>query len=109
MLYASLGRATLASRTGVATNLGDEYEFFQAKRPWRINTLRGYHRDRFAGKTSVYQNTELRFKISNVNAVHRKRIVGTASFVDHGKVWIPRREFRYMALQLRGGAMVPAI
>lgn len=89
LLFASLGRVTLASRTGVATNVGDEYEFFQANGLGGLTNLRGYHRDRFAGKTSVYQNTELRLRISNVNAYITKGTWGLLSFVDHGKVWMP--------------------
>jgi hypothetical protein len=89
MLYTSVGRLTLASRTGIATNLGDKYEFFQANDLGGLSNLRGFHRDRFAGKTSVYQNTELRFKISYVNAYITKGSWGLLSFVDHGRVWIP--------------------
>jgi hypothetical protein len=89
LIYASVGRLTFASRTGVATNLGDEYEFFQANGLGGLSNLRGFHRDRFAGKTSAYQNTELRFKVSNVNAYVAKGSWGLLSFVDHGKVWIP--------------------
>lgn len=89
MLYASVGRLTFASRTGVATNLSDDYEFFQANDLGGLTNLRGFHRDRFAGKTSVYQNTELRFKVSNVNAYITKGSWGLLSFVDHGRVWMP--------------------
>jgi len=89
ILYTSVNRLTLASRTGIATNLGNEYEFFQANGLGGLSNLRGFHRDRFAGKTSVYQNTELRFRISNVNAYITKGSWGLLSFVDHGRVWIP--------------------
>jgi len=90
--YSSVGRLTIASRSGAATNLNDEYEFFQAHTLGGLNNLRGYHRDRFAGKTAVYQNTELRFNVSNVNAYFAKGMWGVLAFADHGRVWIPGEE-----------------
>jgi outer membrane translocation and assembly module TamA len=87
--YNSLGRFTLATRTGVAANLSDDYEFFQANSLGGLTNLRGYRRDRFAGKTSVYQNTELRFTISNFNAYITKGVWGVLAFYDNGRVWMP--------------------
>jgi hypothetical protein len=88
-VYNSIGRFTLASRTGVAANLSDDYEFFQANSLGGLTNLRGYRRDRFAGKTSVYQNTELRFTISNFNAYITKGVWGVLAFYDNGRVWMP--------------------
>jgi hypothetical protein len=87
--FISKGSFTLASRTGVATNLGNEYEFFQANTLGGMSNLRGYRRDRFAGKTSLYQNTELRWKAGNFNAYITKGAWGLLGFVDRGKVWMP--------------------
>ncbi len=87
--YLTVGRFTLASRTGVATNIGDRYEFYQANNLSGLTNLRGYRRDRFAGKTCVYQNTELRYKISEANIYVAKGAWGVLSFADHGRVWIP--------------------
>ncbi|TAL46141.1 MAG: hypothetical protein EPN92_06625, partial [Chitinophagaceae bacterium] len=91
-MYMSFGRFTLASRTGAATNTNDDYEFFQAHTLGGLNNLRGYHRERFAGKTSVYQNTELRFSISNMNMYITKGTWGLLAFSDHGRVWMPNEE-----------------
>jgi hypothetical protein len=91
-LYVSYGRLTLASRSGVATNTNDDYQFFQAHTLGGLNNLRGYHRERYSGKTSVYQNTELRFSISNMNAYFVKGVWGVLVFADHGRVWMPNEE-----------------
>jgi len=91
-LFASAGRFTLATRSGAATIVGDDYEFFQAHTIGGLNYLRGYHKDRFSGKTSVYHNTELRFSISNMNMYITKGTWGLLAFADHGRVWVPGEE-----------------
>lgn len=88
--YTSKGRFTLATRTGIATNLSDEYEFFQANTLGGLENLRGYHRDRFSGKTSAYHNTELRMSVGNLNAYVVKAVWGLLAFADNGRVWIPK-------------------
>lgn len=91
-VFASAGRFTFATRSGAATIIGDDYEFFQAHTIGGLNYLRGYHRDRFAGKTSVYHNTELRFSVSNMNMYITKGTWGLLAFVDQGRVWLPGEE-----------------
>ena len=91
-IFHSAGRFTLATRTGAKANLGDDYEFFQAHTIGGFNYLRGYHRDRFAGKTAVYHNTEMRFSVSNLNIYITKGTWGLLAFADHGRVWIPGEE-----------------
>ena len=66
-LYFSFGRFTVANRAGVTVNTNNDYEFFQANTLGGLTNLRGYRRERYSGKSSVYQNSELRFKISNMN------------------------------------------
>lgn len=90
--YNSLGRFTLAGRTGVATNLGNDYEFYQANYLGGLTNLRGYRRDRFAGKTTLYSSTELRFRVSSFNTYITKGVWGMLAFVDNGRVWLPNEE-----------------
>jgi len=87
--YTSLGRFTLASRTGISTNIGDDYEFFHANVLGGLNNLRGYRKDRFAGKTDFYQNTEIRYNIGSFNAYITKGSWGLLGFFDNGRVWMP--------------------
>src|SRR5690606_41428524 len=51
---------------GYGKNFGD-YEFFQAHYLGGKENLRGYHNNRFAGRTKMFNNTELRFRIADFN------------------------------------------
>src|SRR5690606_11510311 len=59
-------RTVLATRFGYGKNFGD-YEFFQAHYLGGKENLRGYHNNRFAGRTKMFNNTELRFRIADFN------------------------------------------
>lgn len=77
----------LALRLGGASNTG-QFEFYQANylggQGIEQGNLRGYRRFRFAGRTVAYQNTELRFKLLDVQAFGEAGVYG---FIDHGRVW----------------------
>lgn len=88
-VFFSKGKWTAALRSGVATNLNDQFEFYQANTLGGTENLRGFRRDRFAGKTSAYNNTEVRYKISRYNGYIFRGEYGLLSFVDHGRVWNP--------------------
>jgi hypothetical protein len=78
---------TFAHRTGGATIFGD-FEFYQANTLGGNDNLRGYWRDRFAGRSGFYQNTELRYKLINLKGYVFRGRLGVFSFVDDGRVWI---------------------
>jgi hypothetical protein len=88
-VFFSRGAWTAALRGGVATNIGNDYAFFQANTLGGATNLRGYRRDRFSGKTSVYNNTEVRYKISNYNGYIFRGEFGLLGFFDNGRVWVP--------------------
>jgi len=88
-VFFSTGPWTAALRGGVATNVGNNYEFYQANTLGGTSNLRGYRRDRFSGKTSVYNNTEVRYKIGNYNGYIFRGQFGLLSFFDNGRVWVP--------------------
>jgi len=80
--YQSLGRSLVfAHRTGGATNFGD-YDIYFANTLGRSENLRGFWRYRFSGKSSFYQNTELRLALS------KRKNFGMLGFFDDGRVWI---------------------
>ncbi len=84
---------TLASRIGIATNIGD-YDFFQANvlGGQRLFTqpgnLRGFARNRFAGRTSLFHNTELRTELGKINSYFLPAKFGIKAFFDEGRVWV---------------------
>ena len=84
---------TFAVRAGASTNVGD-YEFFHANTLGgnsllgETGNLRGFLRDRFAGRTSVFQNAELRTRLFNFQSYLFPADVGVLGFFDNGRVWI---------------------
>jgi len=80
-------KPVLAVRVGGATNIGD-FEFFQANSIGGLNEVRGMRRDRFAGRSSFYQNTELRLSLFNLQSYIVPIQVGVLGFYDIGRVWV---------------------
>lgn len=88
-LFASLfsfPRIVLASRFGWGKNYGN-FDFPQAYYLGGTDNLRGYRRDRFAGRSRLFNNTELRFKIADINTYLFPGQFGLLVFNDVGRVW----------------------
>jgi outer membrane protein assembly factor BamA len=75
-----------ALRLGVAHNFG-QYSFEQAQYLGGTENLRGYRKDRFAGRTSLYNNAEIRIKLANFNTYFFPGAFGIFLFNDVGRVW----------------------
>lgn len=89
-LFASFkSKATIvyAFRLGVGHNFG-KYEFPQAQYLGGPTNLRGYRRDRFAGKTMLYNNSEIRLKIADFKTYLFPGALGILVFNDVGRVWV---------------------
>jgi len=84
-------RVVFAFRAGGAVNLGD-YEFYYANFIGGKSNLRGYRSNRFAGDRSFYQNTEIRYKITNVNSYFMTGNFGILLFNDIGRVWVDNED-----------------
>lgn len=80
-------RVTLATRFGGGINFG-EFEFFQANTLGGLTNLRGYRRTRFTGKSSVYNNTELRVRMFGFKTYLFPAYFGILGFHDVGRVWV---------------------
>lgn len=80
-------RLIFAHRTGAATIFGD-YEFYQANTLGGDQNLRGFYRNRFAGKSSFYQNTDLRLILCDLKGYVVRGKLGIFGFVDDGRVWV---------------------
>ncbi|MEP4091678.1 BamA/TamA family outer membrane protein [Reichenbachiella sp.] len=82
-------RVTLASRTGYAHNFGElsPDEFYNANTLGGRSNLRGFRRTRFYGKTSFYQNVDLRLKLFDFSSVLFPGKFGIHGFYDIGRVW----------------------
>ena len=89
-IYLRLGttdKVVLASRIGGATNIGDDYEFYQAVTVGGHDNLRGFSFDRFAGQTSFYHQTDLRIKLLGRDSYFLPIAIGFAPGIDYGRVW----------------------
>ena len=84
-------RPTLALRFGGQLNLGS-YLFYQSATLGSRENLRGFRRNRFAGKAAAYQNTELRVPVGRLATYVFTGTWGVYGFVDHGRVWAEGEE-----------------
>lgn len=88
--YASLRlptTLTLATRFGGGVNFTD-FEFFQANTLGGLSNLRGYRRTRFAGRSTLYNNTELRLNVATIRTYLFPAYLGLLAFSDVGRVWV---------------------
>ncbi|MCW9708999.1 metallophosphoesterase [Fodinibius salsisoli] len=102
---------TLATRLGFATNVGD-FNFFQANTlggqtfTGTSGNLRGYVRDRFSGRTSLFHNTEVRTKLFNIDSYYLPATMGVLGFVDEGRVWANRENSTQWHFGYGGGLWI---
>ena len=86
-------RAVFAFRLGGAINAGN-YQFYQAASIGGNSNLRGHRATRFSGDASVYQNTELRYKLFNFSTYFAKGEFGIIGFNDFARVWLGGEDSR---------------
>ena len=78
----------IANRTGAGTTLG-RAEYFQQLKLGGPQNLRGYYLWRFAGKSMVYNNFEVRLKLLDFTSYLLPGTLGLVAFNDIGRVWSP--------------------
>jgi hypothetical protein len=83
-----IGPLVFGARLGGATLWGNP-QFFQYNQLSGLDNLRGYRRGRFAGKTIVYNNTELRIPLTQLHGALFSGRLGLTAFCDNGRVWVP--------------------
>lgn len=86
MSVVSLQRLVLATRFGWAKNYGS-FQFPQAVYLGGTDNLRGYRKQRFAGRSMLFNNTELRVRLANFNTYLFGGSLGIQVFNDIGRVW----------------------
>jgi hypothetical protein len=77
---------TLTARVGAGHNVGD-FPFFAAQTLGGEESVRGLVRQRYSGRSTVYQNAEVRIKAFNAFRSILPTEVGVLGFVDNGRVW----------------------
>lgn len=77
---------TLALRAGADHRFGD-FPFFDAATIGGARSVRGFRRERFAGRTAAYGGAELRTKLFRVETYALPFTLGVLGFADAGRVW----------------------
>lgn len=86
-IYLPLSRKFSVVVTGGGTTLEGTPELYQNNRLGGRQTLRGYERDRFHGKSTAYNQNELRY-IRDVRSFRYNGQLGLFAHYDIGRVWI---------------------
>lgn len=83
------GSVVLATKLRSQINLGDDFEFYQAATLGDSEGLRGFRRERFAGKSSFVQSTDLRFNLRRKSSSSFLPFnIGFYGGFDYGRVWV---------------------
>lgn len=96
-------RLTFANRTGGGITMGSGFEFFQAQYLGSDDNLRGFRRERFAGKSKFYNQAELRLRLANFRTYLFPAAFGILAFVDAGRVWVDNDNDKKMFTGYGGG------
>jgi hemolysin activation/secretion protein len=95
---------TLAVKTGIQTLVGTP-EFYQLSKLGGGNTLRGYLRYRFYGKTAAYNQNELQWNF-NVRSFLLNGKMGFLALLDNGRVWQPEEKSQKWHIGYGGGIIL---
>ena len=101
-------RVMYALRLGVGHNIG-AYEIPQAHYLSGTENLRGFRRNRFAGRTMLYQNTEIRVRLAEFNTYLFPGYFGLLAFSDVGRVWVDHEQSRRWHHGFGGGIWIAPI
>jgi hypothetical protein len=102
------GRLVLATKWNAQFNLGEGYEFYQAASIGGANGLRGFRNQRFTGKTSYYQNTDIRFSLKKKRTRLLPIATGLFGGFDYGRVWYPEISSKRWHTSYGGGFFLNA-
>lgn len=78
----------IATKIGGEAILGDDFELYHAAQLGGSENLRGFRKERFTGKYSTFQSTDLRLKIGDFNTGIIPTKYGVTGGFDYGRVWI---------------------
>ncbi len=86
-------------------NILNSAEFYEHAVIGGPESLRGFKRERFWGKTSFYNNNELRY-ITNLKTHILNAKAGVLVFFDDGRVWIPNEKSNTLHTGYGAGIML---
>lgn len=104
----SSGKLVLATKWKAHFNIGNGYEFYQAASIGGVDGLRGFRNERFAGKKSYYQNTDLRLSLGQAKTGILPAAFGIYGGFDYGRVWQPNQDSDKWHTSYGGGFFMDA-
>ncbi len=102
------GDLTFGIRAGGAHNIGD-FHYLLSNKIGGKNTLRGYRRDRYYGKSSVYNSIEVRYDLYNIKTIIFPFTIGMIAFNDIGRVWTDEESSQLWHNSFGGGLYVKPV
>ncbi len=96
---------TIGFRVGGERIWGD-YRFYQSATLGNRTNLRGFRNDRFAGRSSLYQNLDVRVPLSSLRGYVLTGNWGLLGFLDSGRVWADNQESDTWHVGYGGGLYV---
>ena len=104
----SSGKLVLATKWKAHFNIGDGFDFYQAASIGGVDGLRGFRNERFTGKKSFYQNTDLRLSLGKVRTGILPTAFGLYGGFDYGRVWNPNEDSNIWHASYGGGFFLDA-
>jgi hemolysin activation/secretion protein len=82
------GKLVLATKFKGHINFSNDIEFYQAAAIGGFDGLRGFRNQRFTGRQSYYQNTDIRYSFNKMKTSLLPIRIGIYGSFDYGRVWI---------------------
>lgn len=105
----SSGDLVLGSKAEIRTNFGEDYLFYHAQSIGGNNGLRGYRNQRFTGKTTFYQSTDIKWRIKEYITAVTPITIGVFGGFDYGRVWMPNEDSNTWHNSFGGGFWIGSL
>ena len=99
-------KLVLASKVAGQINFGNDFEFYQGAHLGARNGLRGYRFQRFTGKRSFYQTTDIRWSLRRQKTGILPVTPGFYTGFDYGRVWLSGESSNTWHQSFGGGLFV---
>jgi len=86
------GNLVFATKLKGRLNFNNNFEFYQAASIGGTDGLRGFRNQRFTGKQSFYQNTDLRYSFNTLKTGLLPVRLGLYGSFDYGRVWLDQED-----------------
>ncbi len=86
------GVIVLATKIGGEVIISDKYEFYHGAMLGGNESLRAFRNQRFNGKSSFYQSTDLRLGLGKVQTSFMPLRFGITGGFDYGRIWLQNED-----------------